>query len=104
MLTESIDPNLVPSYQRSKSNQGGSDKSSLVVSSNISSFMTRVLTSVIGCYVQWALTVVFMALVTGLLTTLGVDSGLAEWIGCQVFLGAGVGCGLHAAFSAPELP
>jgi hypothetical protein len=65
--------------------------------------MTGGLTSVIGYYVQWAyLTVIFMALGTGLLTTLRVDSGHAEWIGYQVFLGAGVGCGLQTAFSAPQ--
>jgi hypothetical protein len=75
----------------------------LVVSSIIFSFMTGGLTSVIGYYVQWAyLTVLLMALGTGLLTTLRVDSGHAEWIGYQVFLGAGVGCGLQTAFSAPQ--
>ena len=75
----------------------------LIVSYVIFSFGTGSLTSVLGYYVQWAyLTVILSAVGTGLLTTLKVDSGHAEWIGYQVLFGAGVGCGMQAAFSAPQ--
>jgi hypothetical protein len=75
----------------------------LVLSYVIFSFGTGGLTSVFGYYVQWAyMTVIFMSIGCGLLTLLDVNSGHAEWIGYQVILGAGVGCGLQTAFSAPQ--
>ncbi|KAJ5355441.1 uncharacterized protein N7496_012653 [Penicillium cataractarum] len=75
----------------------------LVVSYVIFSFGTGSLTSVLGYYVQWAyLTVILAAVGTGLLTTLKVDSSHAEWIGYQVLFGAGIGCGMQTAFSAPQ--
>ncbi|KAJ5125093.1 uncharacterized protein N7515_008918 [Penicillium bovifimosum] len=75
----------------------------LVLSYVIFSFGTGGLTSVFGYYVQWAyMTVILMAIGCGLLSILDVGSGHAEWIGYQVILGAGVGCGLQTAFSAPQ--
>ncbi|KAJ5796867.1 uncharacterized protein N7518_005407 [Penicillium psychrosexuale] len=75
----------------------------LVLSYVLFSFVTGGLSSVFGYYVQWAyIAVAFMAIGTGLLTMLDVNSGHAEWIGYQVILGAGVGCGLQTAFSAPQ--
>lgn len=75
----------------------------LVVSYVIFSFGTGSLTSVLGYYVQWAYLTVILAIVgTGLLTTLKVNSGHAEWIGYQVLFGAGIGCGMQTAFSAPQ--
>jgi hypothetical protein len=43
-----------------------------------------------------------MSIGTGLLSTLQVNSGHAEWIGYQVIFGAGVGLGLQAAFTAAQ--
>ncbi|KAI1831427.1 hypothetical protein DTO006G1_7334 [Penicillium roqueforti] len=75
----------------------------LVLSYVLFSFVTGGLTSVFGYYVQWAyIAVAFMAIGAGLLTMLDVNSGHAELIGYQVILGAGVGCGLQTAFSAPQ--
>lgn len=75
----------------------------LVVSYVIFSFGTGSLTSVLGYYVQWAyLTVILSAVGTGLMTTLKVNSGHAEWIGYQVLFGAGIGCGMQTSFSAPQ--
>jgi hypothetical protein len=75
----------------------------LVVSYVIFSFGTGSLTSVLGFYVQWGyLTVILSAVGTGLMTTFKVNSGHAEWIGYQVLFGAGIGCGMQTAFSAPQ--
>jgi hydrogenase/urease accessory protein HupE len=54
----------------------------MVLSFVVSSFLGGVLTSAIGYYAPFVyLTVVCMSIGTGLLTTLKVDSGYAEWIG-----------------------
>ncbi|KAF2191552.1 putative MFS transporter [Zopfia rhizophila CBS 207.26] len=75
----------------------------MVLSFVIFSFLGGSLTSVTGHYVQFAyLTVAFMAVGTGLLTTLEVDSSYPEWIGYQVLFGAGVGFGLQTALTAPQ--
>lgn len=67
------------------------------------SFAGGYLTSLIGYYVPFAyITVIFMSIGSGLLSTLTVDSGSPEWIGYQVIFGAGVGCGLQTAFAAPQ--
>ncbi|KAL3469898.1 major facilitator superfamily domain-containing protein [Aspergillus californicus] len=61
------------------------------------------LTSLLGYYVPFAyLTVIFMSIGSGLLSTLSVTSGSAEWIGYQFLFGAGVGYGLQTAFAAPQ--
>lgn len=48
------------------------------------------------------LTVIFISTGTGLLSTLQVNSGHAEWIDYQDIFGAGVGLGLQAAFTAAQ--
>ncbi|KAL2830522.1 major facilitator superfamily domain-containing protein [Aspergillus cavernicola] len=61
------------------------------------------LTSKIGYYVPFAyLTVIFMSIGAGLLSTFEVSSGSPEWIGYQFLFGAGVGYGLQTAFAAPQ--
>ncbi|KAA8643792.1 hypothetical protein EYZ11_005714 [Aspergillus tanneri] len=75
----------------------------MVLSFVVFSFLSGTLTTITGHYVQWAyLTIVFMAIGTGLLTTLKVDSSHAAWIGYQVIFGAGVGFGLQSAFTAVQ--
>ncbi|KAK2740557.1 hypothetical protein FQN57_006061 [Myotisia sp. PD_48] len=75
----------------------------MVLSFVLFSFLGGTLTSVIGHYVQFVyLTVVFMAIGSGLLTTLEVDSGHPEWIGYQFIFGAGVGFGLQSALTAAQ--
>ncbi|KAL2870692.1 MDR family MFS transporter [Aspergillus lucknowensis] len=60
-------------------------------------------TSVIGYYMPFTyLTVLFMAVGSGLLSSLDVSSGNSEWIGYQFLFGAGVGLGLQTAFAAPQ--
>ncbi|KAL1860896.1 hypothetical protein Plec18167_003822 [Paecilomyces lecythidis] len=67
------------------------------------SFMGGALTSVIGYYMPFAYgTIILMAMGTGLLSTLEVNSGRAAWIGYQFLLGAGVGFGLQTAFATPQ--
>ncbi|CAM1508022.1 Fc.00g048700.m01.CDS01 [Cosmosporella sp. VM-42] len=69
----------------------------------IFSFMGGGLTSFFGYYIPFVyLTVILMSIGSGLLTTLKVNSGHAEWIGYQFIFGAGVGFGLQVAFSAPQ--
>ncbi|KAL4735815.1 major facilitator superfamily domain-containing protein [Aspergillus similis] len=61
------------------------------------------LTSLLGYYVPFAyLTVIFMSVGSGLLSTFTVSSGSPEWIGYQFLFGAGVGLGLQTAFAAPQ--
>ncbi|KAL4767956.1 major facilitator superfamily domain-containing protein [Aspergillus nidulans var. acristatus] len=61
------------------------------------------LTSRLGYYVPFAyLTVIFMSVGSGLLSTFTVSSGSPEWIGYQFLFGAGVGLGLQTAFAAPQ--
>lgn len=67
------------------------------------SFMGGALTSVIGYYMPFAYgTIILMAIGTGLLSTLEVNSGRAAWIGYQFLLGGGVGFGLQTAFAASQ--
>jgi hypothetical protein len=75
----------------------------MVLSFVIFSFLGGTLTTATGYYTQFVyLTVIFMSVGTGLLTTLQVNSGHAEWIGYQVIFGAGVGLGLQCAFTAAQ--
>ncbi|EEH33074.1 MFS transporter [Paracoccidioides lutzii Pb01] len=75
----------------------------MILSFVIFSFLGGTLTSLTGYYVQFTyLTVILMAIGTGLLTTLKVDSGHPEWIGYQFILGAGIGLGLQAAFVSTQ--
>jgi hypothetical protein len=75
----------------------------MLLSYVIFSFMGGVLTSMIGYYMPFAyLTVIFMSIGSGLISTLQVDSGHAKWIGYQAIFGAGVGSGLQTAFAAPQ--
>ncbi|KAL4882586.1 major facilitator superfamily domain-containing protein [Aspergillus karnatakaensis] len=62
-----------------------------------------ILTSKIGYYMPFAyLTVIFLSIGAGLLSTLSVSSGQPHWIGYQFIFGAGVGLGLQTAFAAPQ--
>ncbi|KAF9895123.1 hypothetical protein FE257_000025 [Aspergillus nanangensis] len=75
----------------------------MVIGYVVFSFLGGSLTSVIGYYVPFAyFTVIFMAIGSGLLSTLRVDSGSPEWIGYQVMFGAGVGFGLQTSFAVPQ--
>lgn len=75
----------------------------MILSFVVFSFLGGILTSLTGHYVPFVyLTVIFMATGTGLLTTLHVDSGNAQWIGYQFIFGAGVGFGLQSALTAAQ--
>ncbi|KAK6837723.1 hypothetical protein RU639_001126 [Aspergillus parasiticus] len=75
----------------------------MLLGSVIFSLLGGTLTSIIGYYMPFAyLTVILMSIGSGLLSTLQVDSGHAQWIGYQFLVGAGVGSGLQTAFAAPQ--
>lgn len=75
----------------------------MVLSFVIFSFLGGTLTSVTGQYVPFVyMTVIFMAVGSGLLTTFEVDTGSPIWIGYQFIFGAGVGFGMQAAFTAVQ--
>jgi hypothetical protein len=75
----------------------------MVVSFVVFAALGSALTSVTGYYVPFVyISVLFMALGTGLLTTLEVDSGDGKWIGYQFLLGMGVGFGLQAPVTAAQ--
>lgn len=67
------------------------------------SALSGALVSAIGYYIQFVyLSLILMALGTGLLSTLTVDAGPGPWIGYQALLGAGVGVGLQAPITAAQ--
>ncbi|KAB8209101.1 major facilitator superfamily domain-containing protein [Aspergillus parasiticus] len=75
----------------------------MLLGSVIFSLLGGTFTSIIGYYMPFAyLTVILMSIGSGLLSTLQVDSGHAQWIGYQFLVGAGVGSGLQTAFAAPQ--
>jgi hypothetical protein len=75
----------------------------MVLSFVLFSFLGGTLTSITGQYVPFVyMTVLFMAIGSGLLTTFDVDSGSPMWIGYQFIFGAGVGFGMQAAFTAVQ--
>lgn len=75
----------------------------MVLSFVIFSFLGGSLTTVTAYYTQFVYsTVIVMSIGTGLLSTLQVNSGYAEWIGYQAISRAGVGLGLQAAFTAAQ--
>jgi hypothetical protein len=67
------------------------------------SLSSGALTLAIGYYVPFAyLTTIFMAIGSGLPSTLKPDLGSAQWIGYQFLFSAGVSCSLQTAFVAPQ--
>lgn len=75
----------------------------IVISFVVFSFLGGSLTTITGYYTQFVyLTVIFTSIGAGLLSTLQINSGHAEWIGYQVIFGAGVGLGLQSAFTAAQ--
>ncbi len=75
----------------------------MVLSFVLFSFLGGSLTSLTGHYVPFVyLTTVFLAVGSGLLTTLKVNSGSPMWIGYQFIFGAGIGFGMQAAFTAVQ--
>ena len=75
----------------------------MVLSFVVFSFLGGILTSYTGQYVPFVyLTVLFMSVSTGLLTTLEPDSSSARWIGYQVLFGAGAAFGIQTALTAAQ--
>lgn len=75
----------------------------MVLSFAIFSLLSGSLTSITGQYVPLMhLSIIFLSVGCGLLTTLDVDSSPAKWIGYQVIFGAGVGSGLQTALTSPQ--
>lgn len=60
------------------------------------SILSGVLVTVCGYYTPFMIiSSIFMAIGSGLLTTLKVDSGHSQWIGYQALLGIGIGLGMQ---------
>ncbi|CZT22760.1 related to transporter (major facilitator superfamily) [Ramularia collo-cygni] len=75
----------------------------LLISMIVSSLLSAGLVSKTGYYNPFALAAPILAACgTGLLTTLEPDSGPGEYIGYQVLLGIGIGCGFHQPFIAVQ--
>ena len=69
----------------------------------IFSIITGGLVTVLGYYAPFMiLSSVLSSIGAGLLTTLGVHTGHAKWIGYQAIFGIGVGCGLQQTFIAAQ--
>ncbi len=75
----------------------------MVLSFVLFSFVSGTLTSLMGHYLPWLyLSVVFLAIGSGLLSTLDVNSGSPKWIGYQFIFGSGIGFGMQAAFASVQ--
>ena len=69
----------------------------------IMSILSGVLTTKIGYYTPFMIAAsVFTSIGVGLLTTLTVDSGHAQWIGYQIIFGFGMGFGMQQTLIAAQ--
>lgn len=77
-----------------------------IISFVISSTLGGALTSMAGCHAPFAcLSVILIAMGSGLLSTLEVQTGAGKWIGYQILFGAGSGLGIQTALTpAQALP
>ncbi|KAK9239555.1 major facilitator superfamily domain-containing protein [Lipomyces kononenkoae] len=83
--------------------QSGIDTIPLVLSLVISSIVAGAVITRTGWYNPWMiLCSVLTSIGAGLITTFGVDTGSAKWIGYQVLFGFGLGMGLQQAGLAAQ--
>ena len=83
--------------------QSGIDNLPLILAQVISSIAAGGLTTVIGYYTPFMyVSVIFMAVGAGLLTTLSVGSGTGIWIGYQILFGWGSGSGFQQPLLAAQ--
>ncbi|KAK0732199.1 major facilitator superfamily domain-containing protein [Lasiosphaeris hirsuta] len=83
--------------------QSGIDTIPMVLALVVGAIVSGGVTTRTGHYVPFMfVTVVFMAVGTGLTTTLALGSGSGEWIGWQVLFGLGLGAGMQVPALAAQ--
>ncbi len=83
--------------------QSGIDNIPLILGQVLASLVAGFITTIIGYYMPFIyVSSIMMPIGAGLLTTFTVNTPTREWIGYQIILGVGVGCGFQQAIIAAQ--
>lgn len=83
--------------------QSGIDNIPLILAQVLASLVAGFVTTTIGYYMPFIyISSIMMPIGAGMLTTFTVDTPTREWIGYQIILGVGVGCGFQQAIIAAQ--
>ena len=83
--------------------QSGIDNIPLILAQVLASLSAGFVTTVVGYYMPFIyISSIMMPIGAGMLTTFTVNTPTREWIGYQIILGIGVGCGFQQAIIAAQ--
>lgn len=83
--------------------QSGIDNIPLILAQVLASLVAGFVTTVVGHYMPFIyISSIMMPIGAGMLTTFTVNTPTREWIGYQIILGIGVGCGFQQAIIAAQ--
>lgn len=83
--------------------QSGIDNIPLILSQVLASLTAGFVTTIIGYYMPFIyISSIMMPIAAGMLTTFAVSTPTREWIGYQIILGIGVGCGFQQSIIAAQ--
>lgn len=83
--------------------QSGIDNIPLILAQVLASLVAGFVTTVVGYYMPFIyISSIMMPIGAGMLTTFTVKTPTREWIGYQIILGIGVGCGFQQAIIAAQ--
>ena len=83
--------------------QSGIDNIPLILSQVLASLTAGFVTTMIGYYMPFIyISSIMMPIGAGMLTTFAVNTPTREWIGYQIILGIGVGCGFQQSIIAAQ--
>ena len=83
--------------------QSGIDNIPLILSQVLASLVVGFVTTIIGYYMPFIyVSSIMMPIGAGMLTTFTLNTPTREWIGYQIILGVGVGCGFQQAIIAAQ--
>ena len=83
--------------------QSGIDNIPLILAQVLASLVAGFVTTVVGYYMPFIyISSIMMPIGAGMLTTFTVNTPTREWIGYQIILGIGVGCGFQQAIIAAQ--
>ena len=83
--------------------QSGIDNIPLILAQVLASLVAGFVTTVVGYYMPFIyISSIMMPIGAGMLTTFTVNTPTREWIGYQIILGIGVGCGFQQVIIAAQ--
>ena len=83
--------------------QSGIDNIPLILAQVLASLVAGFVTTLVGYYMPFIyISSIMMPIGAGMLTTFTVNTPTREWIGYQIILGIGVGCGFQQAIIAAQ--